>query len=96
MGPVCVSEVIGYHYFWRRIDPFTCPGSPNAPVSLCERCWRHEGTQEICILGRGQHSVGYFFMVQQHFEVESAFLTGVPHSLDHVRLLILCVTLSVN
>lgn len=35
-------------------------------------------------------------VVQQNFEVESAFLTSVLHSLDHVRLLILCVTPSVN
>lgn len=85
IATVCVLEVIGNLYFWRRTEQFTCPGTPNAPVSLYERFCRHEGSQGICVLGRGQHSVDYFVIVQQHVEVESAFLTCVLHSLHHVR-----------
>lgn len=54
------------------------------------------GKLGIWVLGRGQHSVGYFIMVQQHFEVDSAFLTCVLHGLSRVRSLILCVTPSVS
>lgn len=37
------EEMIRDHYFW-RIEPLTCPGTPNTLASLYERCCRHEGS----------------------------------------------------
>lgn len=44
---MCGSEVVGNHYFWRKVEPFIWPGTPNTPVSLSERLCRHEGIREL-------------------------------------------------
>lgn len=62
---MCGSEVVGNHYFWRKVEPFTWPGTPNTPVSLSERLCRHEGIRELGNLyfGEGAALCGLFYYV---------------------------------